>query len=100
MLKKLDSYVSHIMTNIKILVSAYYVFCKGLEILRYIADLLYKIKFFCNNTQNLNNRKKCCKKNLDKLTKLYFYRFKSNFESLLLLMLLSAFFKRSNVMRN
>lgn len=72
MLNKLDSYVSHIMTNIKILVSAYYAFCKWLEILRYITDLLYKIKFFCNNTQNLSSRKKCYKKNVDELTKLCF----------------------------
>ena len=50
------------MTNIQPFISAYYAFYKRQDFLSYIANLLYKDKFLCNDIENLSNVITCCEK--------------------------------------
>lgn len=68
MLNKLNNFHSYTMTKIYILVDTYYAFCKRLDNLDYIAKLLEKNKFFCDNIENMNNQKHYYRSSVYRLT--------------------------------
>lgn len=57
MLDKLINFHSHAKKKIRILISAYYMFCKQSDILNYIIKLLEKDRFFYNNIKNISNQR-------------------------------------------
>ena len=62
MLDRLNGFHSHAMTNIRILVGAHYAFCRRPDTLSYIADLLCKEKFPCDDIEKVSNGRPCCGK--------------------------------------
>ncbi len=50
------------MTDIRTLIGAYYAFCRRPDTSSYVADLLYKDKFFCDEIENVSNGRPCCRK--------------------------------------
>ena len=57
MLDKLGSFRSHAMTEIRTLVGIHYAFCRRPNISDYVAELLEKDKFLCDNIENMSNEK-------------------------------------------
>lgn len=55
MLDRFDSFKSHSMIEIQILVKSYYTFYQWLDISTYITDLLNKNKYLYNNIANVGN---------------------------------------------
>ncbi len=80
MLDRLDSFRSHSMTNIRTLVGAHYAFCRRLDTSSYVADLLYKDKFLCDDIENVSNGRPCCGKDCLWVNKtIHIYLFEDNF---------------------
>ena len=68
------------MTDIYTFVDSHYAFYRLSDISSYIADLLYKDKFFCDNIKNINNKRSCCGKGSLWVNKIIdIYRFECNF---------------------
>lgn len=94
MLDKLDSLCNYAITNILILVSAYYVFYKWPKFLGYIADLQYKGKFFYNNIKNVSNKKKCCEKSCLQINKTTYLQVWEQFLAIIIIdAIVSVFYK-------
>lgn len=62
MLNKFGSVYNYAMTNIQILVNAYYAFYRLLKTSSYVVDLLYKDKYLYNDIFNINNGRRCYNK--------------------------------------
>ena len=79
MLDRFGGFRSYAMTDIQILVGVYHSFCKRPDTSSYIANLLYKDKFLCNNIENVSNRRPYCGKACLWVNKtIHIYRFESN----------------------
>ena len=80
MLDRLGSFRSNTMTYIWTLVGAHYEFCRQPDTSRYVADLLYKDKFLCDDIKNVCNRRPCCEKDCLWVNKtIHIYRFEGEF---------------------
>lgn len=91
MLDRLRKFRSYIIIDIKNMIGVYKILYKQINILSYLANLLYRDLFFCNKIKNMSNRITCYGKRYLWVKKtIYIYRFEGNFQSLLLLMLLST----------
>lgn len=62
MLDRLGGFYSYAITDIWTLVGVYYAFGKRLDTSSYVADLLYKDKFLCDDIENMSNGRPCCEK--------------------------------------
>ena len=79
-LDKFGGFHSYAMTDIRILVSAHYVFCRRPDISSYVADLLYKDKFLCDNMKNVSNGRACSGKGYLWVNEtIHMYRFEGDF---------------------
>ena len=80
MLDRLGSFHSYAMTDIQTLVGAHYTFCKRPDISSYVADLLYKDKFLCDDIENVSNKRPCHRKSCVWVNEtIYIYRFEGDF---------------------
>ena len=68
MLDKLGSFHSLAMIKIWKLVDAHYTFCRRPDTLDYIAELLEKDKFLCDNIKNVSNQRHHCRSSAYRLT--------------------------------
>lgn len=57
MLDKLNSFCSHAITKIRVLVNTHHAFYRLSNTSNYIAKLLEKDKSLCNNSENMSNQK-------------------------------------------
>ncbi len=80
MLDRLGSFRSNAMTDIQTLVGAHNAFCRRPDTSSYVADLLYKDKFFCDDFENVNHKKLCCGKGCLWVNEtVHIYRFEGDF---------------------
>ncbi len=80
MLARLGSFRSHSITNIRTLVAAHYAFCRWPDTSSYVADLLYKDKFLCDDIEKVSNGRPCCGKGGLWINKtIHIYKFKGDF---------------------
>ena len=61
-LDRFGGFRSYVMTDIRTLVCAHYAFCRRPDSSSYVADILYKDKFFCDDIKNMSNGRPCCRK--------------------------------------
>ena len=80
MLDRLGGFRSHAMTDIRTLVGAHYAFCRRTDTSSYVANLLYKDKFLCDNIENVSNGRPYCGKGCLWVNEtIHIYRFEGDF---------------------
>lgn len=90
----MSSFQNYTVTNNQTLVDIFYICYKQLKTLDYITDLFYKNNFYCNNTKNLSNKRKCYRKSYLWINKTLYLQIERQFLALIIVnIIVSIFYK-------